>query len=81
MPTQAKAKTTAKVTVNCEQCGKSYTYEHYFYAYGRLIDEQAAISLAKANMDKVYEHYSSQINAGNFSSIVENKPCPNCGSI
>jgi hypothetical protein len=81
MPTQAKFKTTAKVIVTCEQCSKLYTYEHYFYAYGRLIDENAAINLARQNMDKVFDHYSRQIAGGNFSSIVENMACPECGSL
>jgi hypothetical protein len=81
MPNQAKATTTAKVLVTCEGCGKVYEYEHFYYAYGRHIDELAAEALARQNMDKVIDYYSKQIASLNFSSIVENRPCPACGTI
>jgi hypothetical protein len=81
MPNQAKATTTAKVQVICEKCGKEYSYDHFYYAYGRRIDEKEAEALARQNMDRVFEYYSQQIASSNFSSIVENKPCPECGTI
>jgi hypothetical protein len=81
MPYQATSKLTAKVSVCCEACGSDYTYEHVFKAYGRRSDEQSALALARQNRERVFEWQTKRVEAGNYSSMADYKPCPKCGYV
>lgn len=81
MPYQAMLRIVATVSVCCEACRHEYAYEKEFKAYGSHSDQFAATRMAEANREGVYNWQTKRLAAGNYSSMVRNIPCPQCGYV
>jgi hypothetical protein len=81
MPYQAMSQLVATVSVCCEVCDNSYTYEHIFKTYGRSQTQVGARALADQNREGVLNWQTKRVAAGNISAFSDYKPCPKCGYV
>jgi predicted RNA-binding Zn-ribbon protein involved in translation (DUF1610 family) len=77
MPYKGTSKIVAQVSINCENCGNSFSYNHTLSGNAQKTDEFAAIAMARERLKKQID----RINSGDFNLIAEHKVCPKCGYV
>jgi uncharacterized integral membrane protein len=77
MAYKGTSKIVAKVSVGCEICENSFTYNHTLSGHASSSNEGTAIYEAHERLKKQMD----RIAAGNFDLIAEHKPCPQCGYV
>ncbi len=65
-----QAVSNVQVSVCCEQCGNTYTYQYQLTGYSSNNQTAAQANLA----DKV-----ERVSAGDYGLIADERPCPQCG--
>jgi hypothetical protein len=74
MPYQGTSRINAHVSVECENCGSIYSYEHTLHGFSQEWTKARAMGKAQA----VLEDEIGRIRAGKFDFVAEHRPCPKC---
>ena len=77
MSYKGTSKIVAQVSISCEACGNTFSYNHKLSGYAQKSDEFSAMAAAREQLQKKID----RINGGDFALIADNKPCPQCGYV